>query len=476
MSVPAGTQQDFLSVDVNYMMADFLGGTQGISALDLQRAQALIDKAGQRMQQKRSEMVWRELPYSQTAVVEQILAYAAQAKGQFENFVVLGIGGSGLGPTAVHQALNHPYYNELSAAQRAGFPRFYVVDNIDPERFAGLLDVINPATTLFNVITKSGSTSETMAQFLIIREMLRQRLGTDYAAHIVATTDQTKGNLIAIACEEGYKTFFVPDGVGGRFSELCPVGLLPAAMTGVDIKQLLAGAAAMDEWLSNCRTWDSNPAYLRAVLQYLAIGKGKNISVMMPYSEALKYFADWYAQLWAESLGKRVDLAGNEVFAGQTPVKALGVTDQHSQVQLFTEGPFDKVVNFLAVGEFKQEVAIPSAFGTIPGVAFLGGHTLNELMQAERRATEFALLKAGRLNNTIMLPEVNAYTLGQLIYLLEVETAMAGELLGIDAFDQPGVEAGKNATYGLMGRPGYEQNKQAVDQEAPKLTKYILQR
>ncbi|NLA84612.1 MAG: glucose-6-phosphate isomerase, partial [Clostridiales bacterium] len=334
-------------------------------------------------------------------------------------------------------------------------------------------EVIDTKKTMFNVITKSGNTSETISQFLIVHEMLRKEIGEGYQDRFIATTDRENGSLIKIAGELKLKTFYIPAGVGGRFSELSPVGLLAAAVCGIDIEEMLSGAAYMDEI---CKEEDvyKNPAYMGAVLQYLAMKDGKNISVMMPYTDSLKYMADWYAQLWAESLGKRYNLKGEEVFAGQTPVKALGVTDQHSQIQLYTEGPFDKVVTFLGVDCYRTSVAIPKGFEDMPAVSFLGGHTLNELIHAEQTATEYALLKAKRLNRTITLPEVNAFTIGQLLYYLEVETAFAGELLGINAFDQPGVEEGKNATYALLGRPGYEGKKAELDSRPKKKKEYII--
>jgi glucose-6-phosphate isomerase len=422
---------------------------------------------------KAGKMDFRDLPYNQKDIVKDLIDTANKIKDRFDAFVVLGIGGSALGPIAVQQALNHMHYNELSKEDRGGYPRLYVVDNVDPERMDALFDVIDIEKTAFNVITKSGSTSETMSQFLIIQDMLKTKLGDKYQDHIIATTDAENGNLIKIAKQEGFKTFFIPRGVGGRFSELTPVGLLPAAVCGIDIEELLAGAAYADE-LSSVDNVYENMAYMAATLQYLAMKAGKNISVMMPYADSLKYMADWYAQLWAESLGKRYDLEGKEVFVGQTPVKALGVTDQHSQVQLYTEGPFDKVVTFLGVGEYRKTMEIARGYEDIPAVSFLGGHTLNELIHAEQAATEYALLKAKRLNRTITLPVVNAFTIGQLLYLLEVETAFAGELLNIDAFDQPGVEEGKNATYALLGRPGYEEKKQELDSRPKKKEEYII--
>ncbi|ABO51406.1 glucose-6-phosphate isomerase [Desulforamulus reducens MI-1] len=463
-----------LKVDFNNMMKGFAGPVEGFSKEDIDALAVKISEAHQNMKEKRAagEMDWRKLPFEQADVIKDILETAQELRTWCENFVVLGIGGSALGPLAVQTALNHLHYNELATEKRGG-PRLYVLDNVDPERVAALFDVIDPKKTVFNVISKSGSTSETMAQFMIVYQLLRDKLGNTYAKNMIATTDAEKGNLIKIAQEEGYKTFIIPQGVGGRFSELCPVGLLPAAVCGIDITELLAGAAYMDQLCEEADVY-RNPAYIRSTLQYLAMERGKNVSVMMPYTDALKYFADWYAQLWAESLGKRKSLTGEEVFVGQTPVKALGTTDQHSQVQLYVEGPFDKVVTFLGVSRYRQEVAIPKVFNHIPGISFLGGHSLGDLITAEQMATEYALMKAHRLNMTIILPEINAFTIGQLIQLLEIETAFTGELLNINAFDQPGVEEGKNATYALLGRPGYEAKKQELEGRPEKKKEFII--
>jgi len=462
-------------LDYNKMTADFLTGEDAITKEQLSSYQDKVREAAVSMDEKRKAglMKWRELPYNQQNVVQEILTTAKDISEQYDDFVLLGIGGSALGPLAVNQALNHIYYNDLPKSKRGGKPRFFVVDNIDPERMSALFDIIDVRKTLFNVVTKSGSTSETMAQFLLVHDMLKRHVGNDYAKQIVATTDEQKGSLIKIAREEGYKTFFVPDGVGGRFSQLCPVGLLPAAVCGIDIEEMLAGAAYMDEL---CSTHDvyANPAYMGGLLQYIAMTSGKNITVMMPYADSLKLMADWYAQLWAESLGKKYSLDGQVVHTGQTPVRALGVTDQHSQVQLYTEGPFDKVITFLTVDEYRNKLEIPKGFESLPDVAFLGGQTFDDLIKAEQNATEYALLKAGRLNMAIRFPKVNAFTVGQFMYLLEVQTAFEGELLNINAFDQPGVEEGKEATYALMGRPGFESKKKELDSREPNKDEYII--
>ncbi len=465
-----------LRLDYNHMMQEFIGPEQGLTREAIEALRPKLDAAVGAMKSKRQngDMDWRELPYNQAAVVSDILAYVDEVKDQFDAFVVLGIGGSALGPIAVQQALQHPHYNELSKEKRGGFPRFYVVDNVDPEKLTALFDVIDVQKSLFNVITKSGGTSETMSQFMIIKEMLEHAIGSEAARkHIVCTTDAKKGNLRPIADTEGYKSFIIPAGVGGRFSELTPVGLLPAAMCGIDIQALLAGAAMMDEMCSVDDIYQ-NPAFMYAVLQVLSMRSGKNISIIMPYVDALKYIGDWYAQLWAESLGKKYNQAGETVHVGQTPVKALGATDQHSQVQLYAEGPKDKVIAFMGVDRYRSELTIPTLYTDIPDLGFLGGTTHNQLIKTEQMATEYALLKANQPNMTITVPEVNAFTIGQILYFFEVATGFAGELLEINAFDQPGVEEGKNATYAMFGRPGYEVKKAELDSRPAKKDTYII--
>jgi hypothetical protein len=242
--------------------------------------------------------------------------------------------------------------------------------------------------------------------------------------------------------------------VGGRFSVLSAVGLLPAAMVGIDVDALLAGAREMVE---RCETDDlrENPAGMFAALQYLADTEaGAPIQVMMPYSDRLRDVADWFRQLWAESLGKRHTRGGEEVFAGPTPVKALGATDQHSQVQLYVEGPFDKTVTFLAEREVETEVADPRRHPEHPELAYLGGHGMGELLRTEMLATEAALAERGRMSMTLEVERVDARSLGALLMMLQIATVYAGHLYGVDPMDQPGVELGKELTYGDHGAPG----------------------
>ncbi len=454
------TEKMRIRLDVNNMFIEGIGKQNGLRREEVDSLRDRVNTAHKTIHEagEAGKMGFMELPEGQEAVVKEIIEFAKEKRDRYENFVVLGIGGSALGNIALQTALNNPYYN-YKKEERDGYPRLFVPDNVDPLRFQNLLGVLDLEKTIFNVISKSGGTAETMSQFLIAREAVAEKVGENRLAdHFIATTSRNSGYLIEIAKREGLKTFHIPENVGGRFSVLSPVGLVSAAFCGINIEELLAGAAEMDRICQVDSLWE-NPAYLNGVLQYLAYQKGQTLSVMMPYVHALRDVADWYRQLWAESLGKETDREGNRINVGPTPVKALGATDQHSQVQLYMEGPFDKVIIFLEVENYGVEVKIPEVYSDIKGVSYLGGHTLNELIQTEKNATELALTERGRLNTTITLPEVNEFTMGQLIYMLEMQTALVGELFNINAFNQPGVELGKHYTYGVLGREGYEKKR-----------------
>lgn len=423
---------------------------------------------------------WRELHRGPVRAEHTgaIKPLAERFRGKFDNIIVLGIGGSALGNIALQSALNPATYNLLepglaptagSPTKRSRFPRMFVVDNVDPAFFGSVLkyvQAVDPTLerTLFNVVSKSGETAETAAQFMVIRDLLKRhgRKGSD---HVVAVTDPAKGTMRQICNSEGYVTLPVPDGVGGRFSVLSPVGLFSAAMCGIDIDALLDGAQSMDE--PTCRdTLATNPAAMLATLLVeLGQNKGKVNHVMMPYSNQLYLLADWFRQLWAESLGKKSDVTGATVFAGFTPIKALGTTDQHSQVQLYREGPNDKVFGLLEVDDFANvggDIKIPSGLG-VDAIKYLEGQSMTTLLNAEKRATEYALVESHRPNFTIKFPKIDAHHVGQFIYLWEMVTAYAGLMLNIDAYDQPAVELGKQATFGLMGRAGYEKHLKTVN-------------
>ena len=438
-----------LSIDYTNMFAE-----HGIAAGDWTGAGEFFALAAANVSNQHASgtLGFLDLP-DDDALLTQTTAFADGARGRFDDVVVLGIGGSALGPIALRTALRPSGWNALPAERRMGMPRLHVLDNVDPRTIDALLGTLTLARSLFVVISKSGGTAETMAQYLVVRGRLDAALGARARDHLVFVTDPAKGALRALARQEEIPAVDIPANVGGRFSVLTPVGLLPAALIGIDVAGLLRGAGAMG---ARCRGVElgKNPAGVFATLQWLSDTRaGKPIQVLMPYSDALRDFSAWFVQLWAESLGK-IRPGGASV--GPTPLAALGATDQHSQVQLFMEGPADKTVTFVAVASPETDVEIPALHADVPELAYLGGHTLGELLDIERRATAGALARRGRPNMTITLERVDAEHVGELIMLLELATAYAGSLYGVNAFDQPGVELGKQFTYGMLGRADAE--------------------
>jgi glucose-6-phosphate isomerase len=318
------------------------------------------------------------------------------------------------------------------------------------------------------VVSKSGSTAETMSQFLIVLERLSKKLGREKAqSRIIFTTDPEEGALRNLAEREGYAALDLPANVGGRYSVLSAVGLFPLAMAGHDINALLEGARVMAERCA-APEFAKNPAYIFAAMAISAWRARRNVLVMMPYVSDLFGVAQWFVQLWAESLGKRFNLDGEEVFAGQTTVAATGATDQHSQLQLFMEGPQDKLLCFLSLDNYGRDLEIPSLYNDMPAFSYLGGSSMSELIQSEARATASALALEGRPSMNIRLPSLAEHTLGQLLFMLQAATVAAGAMLKINPLDQPGVELSKKLTYGLMGRSGYEEFKaRLLKQDTP---------
>ncbi|RIH89603.1 glucose-6-phosphate isomerase [Calidithermus roseus] len=382
---------------------------------------------------------WIDVP-EDTQTLRKVLRYR-EANAWVEDLVVLGIGGSALGAQAVNAALGK------------GPVRLHFVDNVEPEPILELLRSLEPRKTLVNVISKSGSTAETMAAFLAFRRWLEEALGQDWKRHVVVTTDPARGILRPYAQAEGLPAFEVPPAVGGRFSVTCPVGTLPLAFVGVDLEALLAGCRKANE-TAQAQVEANLPAQ-SALVHHLLSQKGKSVNVFMPYSTRLRYLPDWFVQLHDESLGKAIDREGKVVHTGTTAVRAIGTTDQHAQVQLFREGPHDKLITFVRLEKPTEDLKIPAVAG-LEALDYLFGRSFFELLDAEAKATAHALAKAHQPNFAFVLERLDAYTLGWLMQHLMWQTAFLGELWNINAFDQPGVELGKEYTYALMGRRGYE--------------------
>jgi glucose-6-phosphate isomerase len=402
------------------------------------------------------EMGFFDLPDDRESLEQVRRQIEAEAAYPVDDLVVVGIGGSSLGARALSEALLGGGWNARTPEARGGRPRLHLLENADPDTMMELLGRLDLRRTRFNVVSKSGSTAETMAQFLVLEERLKSEVGPEaLSRHLVFTTDPEAGALRRLARDVGIPTLPVPANVGGRFSVLSPVGLYPAAVMGIDIEALLDGARTVRD-LSDTRVLRENPAGVLATLLHAwDVEGGAPMHVLMPYADGLRGLALWFQQLWAESLGKARDLTGAPVGRGPTPLAALGAVDQHSLLQLFMEGPRDKVVVFVRIRDREDPVRIPRSHEGEGAFGYLGGHTLSDLLEAERRATAEALRRAGRPSLTLEIERLDARTLGALFMLFQIATVHAGGLYRVDPLDQPGVEAGKILTYGLLGREGF---------------------
>lgn len=426
------------------VFADAVGEPYGLNKSDIESVHEKAKRAHEKLSdtKKRGDIGFYDLPEDKENI-KNILEMAKLIGSRYENLLVLGIGGSALGLRCLEKALLPTEYNLLPARGRRGCPRLFVCDNVDPDEFEPLLEMLDWKQTCVNVISKSGRTTETMSQFLMVRDILIKKFGREkWGDHVIVTTDPNTGPLRRIAKEENLKSFPVPVNVGGRFSVLSSVGLLPAACVGMDISAILSGAEAMVKRCSEFNL-EKNPAYVNAVIHYLFdIKKNARISVMMPYSSKLEKFSDWYVQLLAESLGKEGK--------GPTPVKAVGVTDQHAQLQLFMEGPRDKVITIVGLEEFSCETKLPN--GISEPFEHLSGHSLREILQAEQNATSSALKEAGRPHVNLSMKKLDEYHLGALLMAYQIQIAYMGMLYDINPFNQPGVELSKKITKEILSK------------------------
>lgn len=416
------------------------------------------------------KVLFSQLPYVQAGnlnspqSIARLKEFGQSLQNRVDAVVSFGIGGSFLGNKVLFDVHCGEFWNSKTQAQRDGYPKVYFNgNNIDARRTADMLEhLISEANlkaihgqqeaykVLLIVSSKSGGTLDTMSTFMVMYEALRKQAPL-LEVEVVAVTDPAEGEkatlLKKLAHEQGWPTFSVPDGVGGRFSIFCEVGLVTAACVGMDIDGFLAGARDMD---LACQTPDiyENPAMLNATLKFIAAEKyGRDTEVFMPYADYLKSTAEWYVQLLAESLGKRMNRDGKVVFYGRTPIVAVGTTDMHAQTQQHQDGKKNKVVQFVKVLHWAQDTVIPDAFPTAPKLTEISSLQMSQALEVARVANADALSSDDRFNANFVLPELTAYHLGELLYMLALSVAYEGELSNVDAFDQPGVEAYKR----LMG-------------------------
>lgn len=412
------------------------------------------------------EVLFPQLPYIEDGNInspERIFALeelARTTRNRVDTVVFLGIGGSYLGGKVLFDVQCGEFWNLKSTEERKGFPKaFFAGNNVDSHKMTGLIHFLKADshtkpnyTVMAVVISKSGSTIEPMSNYMVLKQAMND---AGIALETVAVTDPHDGGeketlLHGLAKKSGWPIFYVPDGVGGRFSVFSEVGLIVGALTGFDIRQFLDGARDMDHACQNPDIWQ-NPALLNSALKFLA-GKnhGRDLEVLMPYADNLKSLSEWYIQLLAESLGKRLDKQGNVVNYGRTPIVAVGTTDMHAQTQEHQEGPQDKVVQFVSVENWPDDVTVPHLYDEYPKLAAFSGLPLSQILEAARSSNAEALAGDGRPSANYILPALTPYHLGELMFMLCLSIAYEGEYANVDAFNQPGVEVYKKFLGGRL--------------------------
>ncbi len=426
------------------------------------------------------KVLFSQLPYieeghlNSPASIQRLKEFSKSVQNRIDAVISFGIGGSFLGNKVLFDVECGEFWNSMTKKERNGFPKLYFSgNNIDPRRTTDLIQHMErearfkkihkadePFRLLMIVISKSGGTLDTMSNFMVAYDALKDKEGIE--VEVVAVTDpneEKKTLLKKLACDMNWPTFSVPDGVGGRFTVFCEVGLITAACIGFDIESFLAGAKEMDEACQNDDIM-KNPAMLNAALKFIAAKKyGRNCEVLMPYGDYLKSTSEWYIQMLAESLGKKFDKDGNVVNYGRTPIVAVGTTDMHAQTQQHQEGALDKVVQFVKVEKWGEDPIIPDVFPDVKKLSDISGIHMSQALEVARQSNAQALASENRFNAVFSLPELNAFHLGELLYLLAMSTAYEGELANVDAFNQPGVEAYKR----IMGPSLQEIKKQQAN-------------
>jgi glucose-6-phosphate isomerase len=401
--------------------------------------------------------------------IERINALAKKIAPQIDAFVSLGIGGSYLGIEATIRALTHNYFNQLTREERGNAPELYFLgQNMDPDYFRDTLDMLDGKRIAVNVISKSGTTTETAIAFRIIRSLMEKNFGKEADRLIIATTDKLKGALKSLAVKKGYETFVVPDDIGGRFSVLSDVGLIGLAMANIDIEEFIAGFKAMREITQGDYFW-KNPALVHAAVRHAAWLKGKKIEVIATNSNSLMPVARWMEQLFPESEGHK----GHGMWLSTS----LYSEKLHANGQMVQDGERNLLETFLLLERHDNRIDIPGDADNIDGLNFLSdrGLDMNFINRKVIEGPAWAHYKGGVPNMTINIPERNAFNIGQLYYLMEKSVAISGYLFGHNPFIQPGVEAYKKAMFAMAGKPGYEDEAKRMEREMAGQERIVIQ-
>jgi len=465
-----------VKVDLNYCLDTAVGSEKGLSVKDLEAFGHRLEALHKELEEERKlgSHAYRELP-ADDVTRDEVGEYAAWARDRFADVLVIGIGGSGNGPEAVVQALSHPYQNLLTPEQRGPIPRVFFLHSPDPIQLRATLDILDLARTLVVIVTRSGNSPETWANFATVFEPLKAAVpAEDFKDHVAVVCDTEQGDLARLASEQNFRAFSIPKNVPSRFAVFSPAGLLPMALAGHSIDEFLDGGREIDELCRANQSVFRNPAYAFALVHYL-MDELKEIkqTVFFPYSERLAATGDWFRQLWAESLGKKMSSTGDIINAGCTPIRSNGPAD-NSQVQLYVEGPKDKLVTFVEIAALTGLEPVGEAFASIDAAGFLAGQNLGLLLNTEKKATEYQLTRAGRPSITVQMPALDARTMGQLMMALMVATTAAGKLYEVNPYDQPAVEEGKVATWALMGRKTFADRKPEYIGRYPKHDRFVV--
>ena len=445
-----------LSLDFTNCLSESIGATHGLTKSEVDTLVAKFPKHHENIDELRStgESGFFELPYQDTT---ELKALIKKHHGHWDNLVVVALGGSALAPQSLFKALVGSQHNLHDAKTRAKAPRVFFLNNPDPKAAQELLEVLDLKKTLFQVVTRSGVTPETMGLTLWLLEILKKKVGkTAPSEQVVFTTEPTKSPFMEIAKQEKISVLQTTLNLTGRYGILGNQSLFLAGMCNLKVDELLKGGADMDK---RCRHGDpyKNPAYMHSLVHYLLTRKRrKTMHVMFSFSNRVHAIGEWYNHQCSVSLGKMLNRKGKAVHVGPSPVAAVGAFDGHGQQQLFCEGPFDKVITFVTVKDHGATGTVPAAFPKLEAAAYLKDATFNQLLDYSYWGAEQHVTQAGRPNMTIHLDTVDEAHIGGLVYLLELSTAMSAELYGIDPFDQPGVEHGKAASFAQLGRAGFE--------------------
>lgn len=445
-----------LSLDFTNSLAEAIGATHGLTKAEVDTLVAKFPKHHENVDELRTsgQCAFFDLPYQDTS---ELKAAIKKHQGKWDNLLIVAIGGSSLSPRSLLGALGHGSFNHLEGKARKGAPRVFFLENPDPRQLSDVVEVLDLKKTLVQVISKNGMSVETNAIFLWIAEQLKKKVGKSaLSTNVIIATDREKSPLAEVAKQEKIDTLAIPANLPGRYGVLGNTGLFLAGLCGFDWQSLLAGAADMDK---RCRHGDAfnNPAYMHSLVHYLLTRKRrKTIHVMFSFSNRLHAVGEWYSHLCAVSLGKMLNRKGKAVHVGPSPVASYGTFDQHGQMQLFAEGPFDKVVTFVTVKDHGARITTPAQWPKVDGVGYLGNVDWNTILDHGYWGAEQHLTAAGRPNMTIMADKVDEKVVGGLYYMLQLSTAMSAELYGIDPFDQPGVEHNKHASFALFARAGFE--------------------